>query len=194
MAGLGQPFIRSTFKLLLQPFASPVGMPAWWPIPRLSHRGDDVPMVLLELDSLGMRSQHTAHLCPSPPLPPQPPGVPGVWGARVVLAITPGFDAMSRSLWLSTEPRCGVSCFLSGRRRVCFRLFLSCSAAGTGRSPTLTPAAGPWGTCSSALALTHGWVSQELASGRAALGAKDPYGLTGSNLAFTRLQRCKCLN
>lgn len=47
MVGIGQPLIRNTFKLLLQPFSSPVEMPAQWPIPCPSHR-DDVPMVLLE--------------------------------------------------------------------------------------------------------------------------------------------------
>lgn len=62
------------------------------------------------------------------------------------------------------------------------------------RSPTLTPTAGSWGTSSSGLALTCCSVSQELASGRAAVGAKHPYGLAGCNLAFTRLQGHKCLN
>lgn len=36
--------------------------------------------------------------------------------------------------------------------------------------------------------------SQELASGRAAIGAWDPRGLASCNLAFTRLQGCKGLN
>lgn len=64
---VGQPLIRSTFKLLLQPFSSPVEMLAQWAIPCPSHR-DDVPTVLLEQDSLGMRSPVP---CPahSPPVP-----------------------------------------------------------------------------------------------------------------------------
>lgn len=66
--GVGQPLIRSTFKLSLQPFASPVEMPMLWPIPCPSHRDGDVPTVLLEQDSLGMRSPVS---CPahSPPVP-----------------------------------------------------------------------------------------------------------------------------
>lgn len=84
--------------------------------------------------------------------------------------------------------------FFVAKGHVCFRLFLSCSAAVTCRSPTLTPTAGSWGTSSPGLALTRCRISQELASGRAAVGAKDPYGLAGCNLAFTRLQGHKCLN
>lgn len=142
-----------------------------------------MPTVLLEQDSLGIWScmPCPAHSPPVPqpsaaqqPVPHLPLGIPGVWGARVVLPSTPGLDAMSRSLWCCTGPCCGVSCFLSARGHVCFRLFLSCSAAVTCRSPTLTPTAGSWGTTSSGLALSRCRVSQELASGRAASEPRIP--------------------
>lgn len=119
MVGVGQPLIRSTFKLLLQPFSCLVEMPVQWPIPCPSHR-DDVPMVLLEQDGVGMRSPV---LCPahSPPVP-QPSAAQQPLScsssasgssnsAGVVLTSTLGLDAMSKSLWCRAGPCCGVSCF-----------------------------------------------------------------------------------
>lgn len=115
--GVGKPLIRSTFKLLLQPFSSPVEMP----IPCPSHRDDAHGAA-----GTGEPGNEEPHAVPSTRPTCAPAlcntaapillllclgGVPGVWGARVMLSSTLGLDAMSKSLWRCTGPCCGVSCF-----------------------------------------------------------------------------------
>lgn len=90
-------------------------------------------------------------------------------------------------------PCCGVSCFLSARGGVCFRLFSSCSAQRRAGPPALAPTAGSRGTRGSGFDLAHRRVSRELSNSCAAVGARDPCGFVSCNLAFTRLQGCKCL-